>query len=156
MDQKRTLAFWFLIIIGFLLIIVYLLGQTMAFINYDFTVAMDLQEPTEEITSVGVAFNKGFGVGDTFLYIPLFILGIYGMWHRKTIGLYSMFGAMAITAYWPIVCLTALYFAKGSEGFHFTEYSSYTVILSLITLYGIWGMWYIFTNRNKLTEITST
>lgn len=151
MAIKKSFSFWFLISIGAILNIIYLLGQTMAVINYDFTVSVDLQEPVNEITEVGVALNKGFGLGDTIFYIPLFIIGIIGLLKRKTFGLYAMFGAMAITVYWPIVSLSTLYFAAGAPGFHFTDYASYSVILSLITAYGIWGLWYLFNNRDTLT-----
>lgn len=135
---------------GALLIVIYILGQTMAIINYDFAVSIGLQEPVHEITDVGVALNKGFGLGDTVFYIPLFIIGIIGMLKRSAIGLYAMFGALAITIYWPIVGLATVFFAKGAPGWYFTDYASYSVILSLIILYGIWGIWFLFKNRNIL------
>ena len=98
---KRTTGFWILVSIGIILNLIYLLGQTMAIINYDFAVSIELQEPVNEITEVGVASNKGFGFGDTFFYMPLFVLGIIGLMKRSAWGLYAMFGAMAITIYWP-------------------------------------------------------
>jgi hypothetical protein len=51
----------------------------MAVIDYDFTVSIDLQESVTEITEVGIALNKGFGLGDTIFYMPLFIAGIIGL-----------------------------------------------------------------------------
>ena len=113
MKTQRSFSFWLLIGVGILLNIIYLIGQTMAFINYDFTVSMGLQEPLSDITAVGVASNKGFGLGDTIVYIPLFIIGIIGLLRRSELGLYTLFGAMAITLYWPVVALSTLYFAKG-------------------------------------------
>ena len=147
---KRTTGFWFLTCIGILLNVVYLLGQTMAVINYDFTVSVGLQEPLEKITEIGVALNKGFGLGDTVFYIPLFVIGIIGLFKKSALGLYSMFGAMAITVYWPIVCLSTVFFAKGAKGWHFTDYTSYSILLSLIAIYGVWGIWFLYKNRNKL------
>jgi hypothetical protein len=126
----------------------------MAFINYDFTVALELQEPAEEITEVGVAFNKGFGFGDTVVYIPLLLAGIIGMIKKKYWGLFSMSGALAITIYWPVVCLSTLLFAKGSPGFNFTDYLSYSIMLSIICIYGLWGLFFIYRNRNELIKIT--
>lgn len=152
MDNKRTSGFWILIIIGVVLNLIYLLGQTMAMINYDFTVSIGLQEPVSEITGVGVAFNKGFGFGDTFFYMPLFVIGIVGLIKRKTYGLFSMVGAMAITIYWPMVSLSAIYFAKGLGDFHFTDYVSYSILLSLIAIYGLWGMGYVYNNRKMLVK----
>ena len=149
---KRTTEFWFLIGLGVLLNIVYILGQTMAVINYDFAVSIDLQEPVNEITEIGVALNKGFGFGDTVFYIPLFIIGIIGLLKRTTLGLFAMLGAMAITVYWPIVGLSTVIFAKGAPGWYFTDYTSYTILLSLIAFYGIWGFWFLYKNRSKLVE----
>lgn len=148
--KRRSTGFWMLLGFGALLIVIYILGQTMAIINYDFAVSIGLQEPVHEITDVGVALNKGFGLGDTVFYIPLFIIGIIGMLKRSAIGLYAMFGALAITIYWPIVGLATVFFAKGAPGWYFTDYASYSVILSLIILYGIWGIWFLFKNRNIL------
>ena len=141
--NKRGAGFRILIGTGILLNLFYLLGQTMAIISYDFTVLIGLQEHVGAITEVGVAVNKGFGFGDTILYIPLFIIGIVGMLKKSKLGSYTMFGALAITAYWPIVCLSTVYFAKGAPGWNFTNYASYTILLSLIALYGIWGMWFL-------------
>ena len=149
---KRTTGFWFLIGLGVLLNIVYILGQTMAVINYDFAVSIDLQEPVNEITEIGVALNKGFGFGDTIFYIPLFVIGIIGLLKRTTLGLFTMLGAMAITVYWPIVGLSTVIFAKGAPGWYFTDYTSYTILLSLIAFYGIWGFWFLYRNRSKLVE----
>lgn len=152
MENKRPSGFWILLGIGILLNIFYLIGQTMAFINYDFTVAMELQEPAEEITAIGVAFNKGFGFGDTIFYIPIFLMGIVGLLKRKEYGLYAMAGAMAVTVYWPAVTLSTLYFAKGDEGFYFTDYLTYSIVLPLISLYGLWGLFFVFRNRKRLIQ----
>jgi len=154
MENRRTIGFWIIIGFGILLNIEYLLGQTMALINYDFAVSLGLQEPESELTGVGVALNKGFGLGDSVFYIPLFITGIIGLFRRTSWGVYAMFGALAITVYWPIVALSTLFFAKGTSGFTFSDYTSYSVMLSLIAGYGLWGIWYIYHNRLKLVSVS--
>jgi hypothetical protein len=82
--------------------------------------------------------------------MPLLIAGLAGLWQRKMWGLFPMAGALAITAYWPMVCLSLLFFAKDTPGFRFTNYASYTIMLSLITIYGLWGLWYLYKNRTVL------
>jgi hypothetical protein len=149
---KRTTGFWILIGIGILLNVMYLLGQTMAIINYDFAVSIELQEPLADITAVGVALNKGFGFGDTFFYMPLFVVGIIGLLKRSALGVYTMFGAMAVTVYWPIVGLSTVFYAKGSPGWHFTDYISYSILLSLIAFYGLWGSWFLYRKREELVH----
>lgn len=147
---RRGIGFWLLIGFGVVLNVIYLLGQTMAVIDYDFAVSIELQEPLDEITEIGVALNKGFGFGDTVFYIPLFIIGIVGLLKRSTVGLFAMLGAMAITVYWPLVGLSTVFYAKGAPGWHFTNYSSYSILLSLVTFYGIWGFWFLYRNRIDL------
>ena len=80
------------------------------------------------------------------------MLGLAGLWLRKEWGLFAMAGAMAITAYWPMVCLFLLLFAEGSPGFAFSDYTAYTVLLTAFTIYGLWGLWYVYRNRKQLTE----
>jgi len=128
------------------------LGQTMSFIDYNFTVALGLQEPKEIVGEMGVAVNKGFGVADTIIYAPLLLAGLIGFWQRKRWGLWALGGALAITAYWPLVCLFFLFFAKGSPGFNFSSYLSYTIILVSNTLYGLWGLWYLYKNYDFLLD----
>ena len=59
MHSKTRMRFWILIVVSSLRSLLYSLGQTLAFINYDFTVMVELQERAEEITEIGVALNKG-------------------------------------------------------------------------------------------------
>ena len=153
MSIKREIGFWILMIPGFLILLMLILGQMIAFINYEFTVSVGLQESVDIIGEYGVASNKAFGVGDTIIYLPLLILGLLGLWQKKTWGLFTMIGALAITAYWPIVNLFFVFFAKGLPGFNFTDYITYTIVLSLITFYGLWGMWYLYNNQK--TKILS-
>ena len=63
-----------------------------------------------------------------------------------------MVGGMAVTVYWPIVCLSTLFFAKGSTGWHFTDYTSYSILLSLIAIYGLWGLWFLFKKWKLLAQ----
>jgi hypothetical protein len=122
----------------------------MSFVDYDFAVSVGLQESEDIVGEMGVAINKGFGVGDTIIYIPILVIGLKGLWSRKMWGVFAMAGVFAITAYWPMVCIFFLLFARGTPGFSFTNFTSYTIILTLITLYALWGLWYLYTHRNIL------
>lgn len=151
MKNKRLPGFWILMIIGMIILVMLFIGQMMSFINYDFTVSIGLQEPENVVGEMGVAVNKGFGVGDTLIYIPLLIIGLLGLWFKKPWGIYSMLSALGITAYWPMISLFILLFAKGTPGFNFSDYTSYTILLTSITIYGVWGLWYIYKNRKILS-----
>jgi len=152
MSNKRTVGFWVVMIVGILLLLMLIFGQMMAFINYDFAVSIGLQESKDIIGEMGVAVNKGFGVGDTIIYIPLLVFGLTGLWFRKTWGVFVMVSALAITAYWPMVSIFLLLYARGTSGFNFTDFTLYTIMLIPITLYGLWGLWYLYKNRKILVN----
>lgn len=152
MPEGRPRGFWVISTLSVLLLIILFVGQTMSFIDYDFTVSLGLQESYEMVGALGIAINKGFGVGDTIIYIPLALIGLAGLCLKRMWGVFAMTGAMGITAYWPMVSLFFLRFAKGSPGFNFTSFTNYTIMLVLISAYGVWGLWYLYTRRKVLAN----
>ncbi|MFC1771598.1 hypothetical protein ACFLZV_06910, partial [Candidatus Margulisiibacteriota bacterium] len=87
--NKKNISFRILISIAILLVIFFLLGQTMALFNYDLTVKLGLQESVNEVGKIGVAYAKGFGFGDTIIYLPLLIAGIIGLLKNRKWGIFS-------------------------------------------------------------------
>ena len=152
MVTKRPIGFWVIVCISVVLLAILIFGQMMAFINYDFTVSLGLQESKTMVGPMGVAFNKSFGVGDTIIYIPLLLCGLVGLFLRKVWGLFFMAGGFAITAYWPIVCIFFIFFAKGAPGFMFAKFLAYAIGLTLVSLYGLWGFWYVLTHQKSVTN----
>ena len=118
--------------------------------HYDLTVSLGLQESEEEITKIGIAYAKGFAFGDTVFYIPLFVIGIVGLLKRKTWGLFSMVGALAVSIYWPIVHLFAIFIGRDAMNLMPKKYISFSILLPLIILYGSWGIWFLYKNKKKL------
>ena len=149
MTKNRGFGFWILISIGILLVIIFLLGQTTAILNYDLAVSIGMQESEEEVGKVGIAWAKGFAFGDTIFYIPILIVGITGLLMRKPWGLFSMFAGMSVTVYWPIVSLYTIFVEKTAITLTPDKYISYAIILPLIALYGLFGMWHLFNNKNE-------
>ena len=152
MTNKRAVGFWVIMIFSIFMLVMLLVGQMMSFINYDFTVSLGLQESVDVVGEMGVAINKGFGVGDTIIYIPLLIAGLVGLWLRKEWGIFTMASALGITAYWPLVYIFFFFFAKGAPGFNFTDFMSLTIFLSATAVYALWGLWYLYKNRKLLVE----
>lgn len=152
MNTNRPAGYWVITIVSVLWLAVMLMGQVMSYINYDFTVSLGLQESKDAVTGIGVAMNKGFGVADTVVYIPLIIVGLVGLFLRRIWGLFAMAGSYAITMYFPVVCLFMLFFARGEPGFNFTRFVPYTIFLTVIFLYGLWGLWYLYLRRERLTS----
>ncbi len=145
--EKSEKGYWVIIIIAVLLVIMFLMGQTLSLFNYEMTVEMGLQESEQEIGRVGVAFLKGYAFGDTVFYIPLLIIGIVGLLKRKKWGLYSMFSALAISVYWPTTILYSIFIGRESINFSADKYLSFSILLPLIMIYGLWGMWYLYKNN---------
>jgi hypothetical protein len=153
MTTKRTIGFWILVIIGILyFFVIGIMGQVMTVINYDFVASIGMQESVDVIGEMGVAVERGLGVGDMTIHLPLLAIGIVGLWLRKPWGLFTMAGALAIMAYWPIGYIFYIAFAKGSPGFNVTDITSYIIMLPPFTVYGLWGFWYLYKNRKVLTS----
>ncbi len=147
--MKKGFGFWVLISIAIILVIMFLLGQTLSLFNYELTVAWGLQESSEEVGDVGVAFLKGYAFGDTIFYIPLLILGIIGLIKSRKWGLYSMFGALAISVYWPVTILYAIFIERTAIILTPDKYISFSIILPLIMVYGLLGMLYLYRHKKE-------
>ena len=83
------------------------MGQSFALINYDQAVDWGLQESIGEIGAVGIAFAKGFAFGDSFIYIPLLVIGIIGMLKKTQMGLFRFIwkpGHFSLLAVGPPIC----------------------------------------------------
>ncbi len=147
MINKRTKGFWILMIPRTLILVMLIFGQMMSFINYEFTVSIGLQESVDVFGEFGVAMNKAFGVSDTIIYLPLLVSGLLGLWQKKSWGVSALIGALAITAYWPLVYMFFVIYPNGLPGFNFTDYTSFIIILIVISTYGLWGFLYLNKNR---------
>ena len=146
-EYKRNIGFKLLIGISAILLILLLAGQTYSLVNYDIAVSLGLQESEEEVTKIGIAWAKAFALGDTIAYIPLLVVGIIGLIKRKRWGFYCMLGSLAISVYWPVVNLSAIYFGVDDFALNPDKYISYSILLPLISVYGLWGMWYLYKNQ---------
>ena len=136
------------ILLGIFLIV----GQSYSLLDYDSAVALGLQESEKEVGKVGIAFAKGFAFGDTILYVPMLLAGIIGLLKRKKWGVYVMSASCALSVYWPLVHLYAIYIGRDVIVLHPEKYVSFPITLSIIILYGLWGMWYLYQNQNTFKE----
>ena len=150
--MRTSIGIKVLISIAAVMIIFLLVGQTYSVIDYDWAVSVGLQESEEEVTKVGIAWLKAFAVGDTLSLIPFLVAGIIGLTKRKRWGLYTMFAGLAISVYWPIVNLTAIYIGRQDMELVQEKYISFSILLPLIMVYGLWGMWYLYRNKDFLVN----
>jgi len=149
-DTKRCLAFW--AITGFLSIslLLLLMGQTMALVNYDFAVQLGLQEDIKEVGSFGVQVNRAFGAGDTLVYIPLIAISIIGLLLRKRWSLLTTAAAMGVSAYWATTILFMLIFLEGTPGYYLEPGVEYWLFMAAFIIFGVWGLFYLIFRGDKL------
>ena len=149
-DTKRCLAFW--AITGFLSIslLLLLMGQTMALVNYDFAVQLGLQEDIKEVGSFGVQVNRAFGAGDTLVYIPLIAISIIGLLLRKRWSLLTTAAAMGVSAYWATTILFMLIFLEGTQGYYLKPGVEYWLFMAAFIIFGVWGLFYLTFRGDKL------
>lgn len=138
--KNQSIRFWILHGSGWLLLLYLVYAQAITAFNYDLGVAMGTQEPAERITEVGVAFWYGFAFGDLVVYLPLLALGLIGNGLGRNWGQVIFAAALGITAYWPVVCLSAVVAARGSAGWSIVSELPYWIVLPLVTLWGLWGL----------------
>ena len=96
---KRPISFWVIIVFLSVSMALLLMGQTMAIFNYEFTVKLGLQEDVKEVSEFGVQINRGFGAGDTFVYIPLMAISLVGLFLKKRWSLITTAAVMGVSAY---------------------------------------------------------
>jgi len=141
--KDRKIGVWLIQVPGWLLFLYLVYAQAIPAFDYELGVAMGTQEPASKVTEVGVAFWRGFSIGDLLVYLPLLCLGLtaYGLgrhWGRAVLA-----AALGITIYWPMVCLAAIVAAHGANGWNLPGETAYWIVLPLITLWGVWGLWHV-------------
>jgi len=141
--KNRGSGFWFLHVPGWFLLVYLIYAQAIPAFGYELGVAMGTQEPSENITGVGVAFFYGFAFGDLVLYIPLLAIGLVGHYLSRNWARVVLAAALGITAYWPVVCLAAVVTARGAPGWSLSNELAYWIVLPLITVWGVWGLLFI-------------
>ncbi len=139
--RTKSLGFWMMQGPGWFLLLYLIYAQAIPAFNYELGVAMATQEPAERITQVGVAFWYGFALADLLVYIPLLTAGLIGHAGGYRRGRLLLIPGLAITLYWPVVCLAALVVARDAPGWQLSAEGPYWVVLPLIALWGAWGLW---------------
>lgn len=153
MEQtKRPVAFW--IVTGFLTVsmILLLMGQTMALIDYDFAVQLGLQEDVKDVSSYGVQVNRAFGAGDTMVYIPLIVLSLIGLMLRKRWSLLTTAAVMGVSLYWAATVVFMLVFLEGTPGYYLEPGMEYWLVMAAYIVFGACGLLYLVLRGDDLLK----
>jgi len=149
-NAKRPISFWVIIVFLIASMLLLLMGQTMAIINYEFAVQLGLQEDVKEVGEFGVQLNRAFGAGDTFVYIPLIAISIVGLVLKKRWALITTAAVMGISAYWATTVAFMLWFLIGVPNYSFIPGPEYWVFISAYIVFGVWGVFYLIFRGDKI------
>ncbi len=154
MKKARPLAFWIICVFMILSVGMLLMGQTTAVFAYDFAVRLGLQEPVDQMSPFGVAVNKAFGVSDTLIYVPLFVIALVGLIRRRRWALPVTAAVMGISAYWATTCSAIFGFVVGAPGYSFVPGLEYWITLGGYIVIGVWGIIYVTCCGHRLVSGT--
>ena len=152
MQTTTKISLGFKVVIGFHLfnILLWTIGQGGAVISYDTVAEWGLQDARALLDPAIVEVNRGIGLADMFIMIPLFLVAVFGLWRQKFWGAVFSWLALGITLYWPIVFLCSQYFF-GLAGIKYNPTPMSTiVILFVILIFTLWATWYLAKNYKKL------
>ena len=145
--SKIPLGIKIIITFHILNVVMWTFGQGYAVIDYDTVAEWGLQDPRELIDPVIVEVNRGIGLTDMIIMMPLFIAGIIGLWRMKFYGAVISWMVFGITIYWPVVFWSSQFF-YGQAGIKYKPTSAETIIVpAVIILIALWASWYLYKNR---------
>lgn len=149
MEKQNKVTLGIKLIIGFFILnlIIFVVGQGGAVVSYDFVAKLGLQEARETIDPVIVVVNRGIGLADALIGVPLFILAIIGLWRLRFFGVVFSWMVLGISFYWTTVAWSkqAFYiqasvkcqpFNIGTQG-----------VLAFVFVFSLWASWYLFKKR---------
>lgn len=138
--MPTNLLFWTLQLPGWVLFLYLVIAQCTSAVNYRLGVQMGTQEPSEQITQVGVAFWWAMAFGDLVFYTPILGLGLLGQLFCTSWATPVLSAALGITIYWPIVSLATVVKARNAPGWSLPKERDYWKVLPLISIWGCWGL----------------
>lgn len=152
MKKQKKVPIGFKLIIGFffLNLLIFVIGQGGAVVSYDSVAKLGLQEARETVDPLIVVVNRGIGLADALIGVPLFILAIIGLWRLRFFGALFSWMVLGISLYWPAVAWTKqafyLHASVKCEPFNMGTHT----VLAFVFIFSLWAAWYLYKNRNLL------
>ena len=154
MEKQRNTPPGIKLIIGFFILnlIMFVVGQGGAVVSYDYVAQLGLQEARETIDPVIVVVNRGIGLADVLIGVPLFILAIIGLWRLRYYGAVFSWMVLGISVYWTTVAWAKQSFymqaAVKSQPFDVGVHG----VLAFIFIFSLWASWYLFKYRTLFDQ----
>ncbi len=149
MEKQKKLSLGIKLIIGFFILnlIMFVFGQGGAVVSYDYVAKLGLQEARETIDPVIVVINRGIGLADVLIGVPLFVLAIIGLWRLRFYGAVFSWMVLGISFYWTTVAwVKQSFYIQASvkcEPFNAGVHG----VLAFVFVFSIWASWHLFKNR---------
>jgi hypothetical protein len=154
MNKTRGFPLGIKVIIGFHLFsfAIWLFGQSGAVVAYDTVAGWGLQDSRTLLDPVIVEVNRGIGLADTIIMLPLFIVATVGLICRRFFGAVASWLVFGMTLYWPVIywCSQAFYAKAGIK--HQPTSLPAIILPGLLWLIAAWGSWYLARNRVLFQE----
>ena len=148
--KKRPVTFWIFTIFLSISILLMLIGQTISVFDYDLTVSMGLQEDPLEVGETVKQVNRGFGAGDTIIYVPLIAVSLIGLLKKKRWALITTAAVAGVSAYWTVTVGFIFLFLPGTPGYTHVPGPEIWAYIITYFVFGAWGLYYLLRHGEEL------
>lgn len=142
---------WVIIVFHVVSLVLWLFGQTGAVVSYDTAADWGFQESRAVLDPVIVEVNRGIGLTDTLVMLPLFVVAAVGLVRRQFYGAVASWLAFGMTLYWPTEFWCTKYFYGRAGIMSPFPGVSAIVLPGVLLLVAVWGSWYLAKNRRLFT-----
>ena len=149
MNKQKKVPLGIKLIIGFFILnlLMFVIGQGGAVVSYDYVAKLGLQEARETIDPVIVVVNRGIGLADVLIGVPIFILAIIGLWRLRFFGALFSWMVLGISFYWTTVAWAKQsYYIQASLKCQPFDIGVHGV-LAFVFIFSVWASWHLFKNR---------
>ena len=150
--SNRSTAFWIIVAVLTPSVVLMSMGQTVAVFDYDLAVQLGLQESLAQVSEFGVQVNRAFGAGDTFVYIPLMLISLVGLFLRKRWSLLTTAAVAGISTYWSVTTIFTLLFLRGVPGYTYVPGFDIWFFVCVYAILGIFGLFYLLFRGESLLQ----
>ena len=147
---RRPIAFWIIVVFLTTSIVLMLMGQTTAVLDYDLSVRLGFQESIGQVGEFGVQVNRAFGAGDTAVYVPLMIVSLFGLILKKRWSLLTTAAVAGVSAYWSVTIIFIFLFLPGVPGYVYAPGPVIWLFVGIYTVFGVWGLLYLLFHGDAL------
>jgi hypothetical protein len=147
--EPRPIGLKVIIAFHFISLSLWLIGQTGAVIAYDTVADWGLQDPRRLLNPAIVEVNRGIGLADTLVILPLHGLAAMGLLKWRFYGLVASWMAFGITVYWPTVFWSSQFFFSRTGVTHNPTGPAAVILPGIFLSVALWGTWYLVRNRRR-------